>query len=109
MTAVQDTYPPLRQKKVFVVLTVSVIGYLGGLIVCTEASVDCLSDGCHWLAVFICTVGRVGKSIYLSIYNWVALLLSETIYCIVGGKTKDHKNKTMVCIISSSLHHHRIF
>ncbi|CAG5116291.1 unnamed protein product, partial [Candidula unifasciata] len=36
MTAIQDTYPPLRQKKVYVVLTVSVLGYLGGLVVCTE-------------------------------------------------------------------------
>ncbi|XP_055899303.1 sodium- and chloride-dependent glycine transporter 1-like isoform X3 [Biomphalaria glabrata] len=36
MTAVQDTYPPLRQKKVFVVLGVCVFGFLGGLVVCTE-------------------------------------------------------------------------
>ncbi|KAH9491471.1 Sodium- and chloride-dependent glycine transporter 1 [Bulinus truncatus] len=36
MTAVQDTYPPLRQKKVFVVLGVCIAGFLGGLVVCTE-------------------------------------------------------------------------
>ncbi|XP_050410959.1 sodium- and chloride-dependent glycine transporter 1 isoform X2 [Patella vulgata] len=36
MTAVQDTYPALRSKKVFVVLFVSVIGFLGGLIICSQ-------------------------------------------------------------------------
>ncbi|XP_067655017.1 sodium- and chloride-dependent glycine transporter 1-like [Haliotis asinina] len=36
MTAVQDTYPPLRQKKTWVVLAVSVLGFLGGLVICTE-------------------------------------------------------------------------
>ncbi|BFZ05079.1 hypothetical protein BsWGS_08118 [Bradybaena similaris] len=59
MTAVQDTYPPLRQKKVFVVLTVSVIGYLGGLIVCTEASMYVLqlmdTYAASW-AVFIMAI-----------------------------------------------------
>ncbi|CAL1535451.1 unnamed protein product [Lymnaea stagnalis] len=36
MTAVQDTYPPLRQKKVFVVLGVCIFGFLGGIVVCAE-------------------------------------------------------------------------
>ncbi|KAL8589243.1 hypothetical protein ACOMHN_017044 [Nucella lapillus] len=36
MTAVQDTFPSLRQKKTWVVLCVSVLGFLGGLIICTQ-------------------------------------------------------------------------
>ncbi|XP_012946005.1 sodium- and chloride-dependent glycine transporter 1 [Aplysia californica] len=36
MTAVQDTYPPFRAKKVYVVLVVSILGFLGGLAICAE-------------------------------------------------------------------------
>ena len=38
MTAVQDTFPHLRQKKTFVVLFVCLGGFLGGLIICTQVS-----------------------------------------------------------------------
>lgn len=38
MTAVQDTYPPLRKRKTWVVLCVSIIGFLGGLAVTTRVS-----------------------------------------------------------------------
>ncbi|XP_041365129.1 sodium- and chloride-dependent glycine transporter 1-like [Gigantopelta aegis] len=36
MTAIQDTYPPFRQKKTWVVLVVSILGFFGGLVICTE-------------------------------------------------------------------------
>lgn len=36
MTAVQDTFPHLRQKKTWVVLFVCLSGFLGGLIICTR-------------------------------------------------------------------------
>ncbi|XP_025088378.1 sodium- and chloride-dependent glycine transporter 1-like isoform X2 [Pomacea canaliculata] len=36
MTAVQDTFPHLREKKTWVVLTVCITGFLGGLVICTE-------------------------------------------------------------------------
>lgn len=36
MTAVQDTFPNLRKKKTWVVLFVSILGFLGGLPICTE-------------------------------------------------------------------------
>lgn len=36
ITAVQDTFPHLRQKKTWVVLFVCIGGFLGGLIVCTQ-------------------------------------------------------------------------
>ncbi|KAJ8299277.1 hypothetical protein KUTeg_023337 [Tegillarca granosa] len=36
MTAVQDTYPPFRKKKTWVVLCVSIIGFFGGLAVTTR-------------------------------------------------------------------------
>ncbi|KAK7098482.1 sodium- and chloride-dependent glycine transporter 1-like isoform X2 [Littorina saxatilis] len=36
MTAVQDTFPHLRQKKTYVVLCVCLLGFLGGLPICTE-------------------------------------------------------------------------
>ncbi|KAK7487836.1 hypothetical protein BaRGS_00020883 [Batillaria attramentaria] len=36
MTAVQDTFPHLRQKKTWVVLFVCIGGFLGGLVVCTQ-------------------------------------------------------------------------
>ncbi|XP_076450427.1 sodium- and chloride-dependent glycine transporter 1-like isoform X2 [Babylonia areolata] len=36
MTAVQDTFPTLRQKKTWVVLCVSILGFLGGLVICTQ-------------------------------------------------------------------------
>ncbi|KAL8618892.1 hypothetical protein ACOMHN_020311 [Nucella lapillus] len=36
MTAIQDTFPHLRQKKVWVVLCVCLVGYFCGLIVCTQ-------------------------------------------------------------------------
>ncbi|XP_059149953.1 sodium- and chloride-dependent glycine transporter 1-like isoform X2 [Physella acuta] len=59
MTAVQDTYPPLRQKKVFVVLGVSILGFLGGLVVCTEGGMYVLqlmdTYSASW-AVFIMAI-----------------------------------------------------
>ncbi|ESO97961.1 hypothetical protein LOTGIDRAFT_153071 [Lottia gigantea] len=36
MTAVQDTYPQLRSKKVYVVMIVSILGFAGGLIICSQ-------------------------------------------------------------------------
>ena len=36
MTAIQDTVPSLRQKKTWVVLVVSILGFLGGLAVTCE-------------------------------------------------------------------------
>lgn len=36
MTAVQDTMPSLREKKTWVVLCVSIFGFLGGLAVTCE-------------------------------------------------------------------------
>ena len=38
MTAVQDTFPHLRQKKTWVVLCVSLLGFLGGLVICSQVS-----------------------------------------------------------------------
>ena len=38
MTAIQDTVPSLRQKKTWVVLVVSILGFLGGLAVTCEVS-----------------------------------------------------------------------
>jgi solute carrier family 6 amino acid transporter-like protein 5/7/9/14 len=40
MTAVQDTFPHLRSKKTFVVLGVCLVGYIGGLPVCTQVTDD---------------------------------------------------------------------
>ncbi|KAL5007796.1 hypothetical protein ScPMuIL_016602 [Solemya velum] len=36
MTAVQDTYPNLRDKKMWVVLCVSILGFFGGLVITTQ-------------------------------------------------------------------------
>lgn len=36
MTAIQDTYPNLRDKKMWVVLSVSILGFFGGLIITTQ-------------------------------------------------------------------------
>lgn len=41
-TAILDRFPNFRQKKVWVVFTVAVFGYLGGLIFTTNVS-TCLS------------------------------------------------------------------
>lgn len=38
-TAILDRFPNLRQKKVWVVLTVAIFGYIGGLIFTTNVSV----------------------------------------------------------------------
>ena len=38
MTAIQDTVPSLRQKKTWVVLVVSILGFFGGLAVTCEVS-----------------------------------------------------------------------
>jgi len=38
MTAVQDTLPSLREKKTYVVLFVSILGFLGGLAVTCNVS-----------------------------------------------------------------------
>ncbi|KAK3750882.1 hypothetical protein RRG08_029803 [Elysia crispata] len=59
ITAVQDTYPPFRQKKVFVVLTVCCCGFIGGLLVCTEGGMYILqlmdTYSASW-AVFIMAI-----------------------------------------------------
>ena len=44
MTAIQDTVPSLRQKKTWVVLVVSILGFLGGLAVTCEVSGSIYSD-----------------------------------------------------------------
>ena len=46
MTAIQDTVPSLRQKKTWVVLVVSILGFLGGLAVTCEVR---LSDILSWI------------------------------------------------------------
>ncbi|CAG2111419.1 unnamed protein product [Medioppia subpectinata] len=44
-TAILDRLPSLREHKFFVLLSVSIMGYLGGLIFCTQS-------GVYWLTLF---------------------------------------------------------
>ncbi|GFN86748.1 transporter [Plakobranchus ocellatus] len=59
ITAVQDTYPPFRQKKIYVVLAVCALGFTGGLLVCTEGGMYILqlmdTYSASW-AVFIMAI-----------------------------------------------------
>ncbi|XP_014772306.1 sodium-dependent proline transporter isoform X1 [Octopus bimaculoides] len=59
MTAVQDLYPALRQKKTWVVLTVCILGFLSGLTVCTDGGMYILqlmdSYAASW-AVFLMAI-----------------------------------------------------
>lgn len=59
MTAVQDLYPVLRQRKTWVVLAVSILGFLCGLSVCTDGGMYILqlmdSYAASW-AVFLMAI-----------------------------------------------------
>lgn len=59
MTGIQDLYPVLRQRKTWVVLTVSIMGFLSGLVVCTDGGMYVLqlmdSYAASW-AVFLMAI-----------------------------------------------------
>jgi len=50
LTGIQDSYPPFRNHKTWVVLVVCIIGFLGGLAVTTQVSIIQTSP-CPWCSV----------------------------------------------------------
>ena len=84
MTAVQDTFPHLRQKKTWVVLFVCLSGFLGGLIICTQVRMMVVTG-----PFLISKVRQVTRSKARVWWESVGIL-SSAWWCALLSLTFDH-------------------
>ena len=84
MTAVQDTFPHLRQKKTWVVLFVCLSGFLGGLIICTQVRMMVVTG-----PFLISKVRQITRSKVRVWWESVGILSSPW-WCALLSLTFDH-------------------
>ncbi|XP_063397910.1 sodium- and chloride-dependent glycine transporter 1-like isoform X2 [Mytilus trossulus] len=68
LTAIQDTYPELRKKKVWVVLVTCIIGFCGGIIVTTQGGMFVLQLMDNYVSSWSVFIMAAGES---ALVGWV--------------------------------------